>query len=79
MKLIDKYFILRAGKEIIINNERMVMGSVESPYLAKLYYAFESKYYLAFVVEYCSPPILGTAPEESCSTICASCVASTKS
>lgn len=54
MKIIDKDFILHSNKEAIINNERHVMEELESPYLAKLYYAFETEYYLIFVIEYCA-------------------------
>ncbi|CAD8173562.1 unnamed protein product [Paramecium octaurelia] len=54
MKLIDKNFILNSNKEIIINNERQVMEQLNSPYLAKLFYSFETKYYLVFVLEYCA-------------------------
>ncbi|CAK90137.1 unnamed protein product (macronuclear) [Paramecium tetraurelia] len=54
MKLIDKNFILKSNKEIIINNERQVMEQLNSPYLAKLFYSFETKYYLVFVMEHCA-------------------------
>jgi serum/glucocorticoid-regulated kinase 2 len=30
------------------------MEELNSPYLAKLFYSFESKYYLVFVMEYCA-------------------------
>ena len=53
MKLIEKGFILRNNKSIIIQNERYVMSISDSPYLAKLYFSFETKYYLVFIMEYC--------------------------
>ncbi|CAD8110706.1 unnamed protein product [Paramecium sonneborni] len=54
MKLIDKNFILKSNKEIIICNEKYVMEQLNSPYLAKLFYSFETKFYLVFVMEYCA-------------------------
>ncbi|CAD8201647.1 unnamed protein product [Paramecium octaurelia] len=54
MKLIDKNFILKSNKEIIICNEKYVMEHLNSQYLAKLFYSFETKFYLVFVMEYCA-------------------------
>ncbi|CAD8049944.1 unnamed protein product [Paramecium sonneborni] len=54
LKLIDKKFIMDNKKEIIVQNERDIMIKMENQYIIPLHYAFESKYYIAFVLEYCA-------------------------
>ena len=53
LKIIDKRFILDNRKEIVIQNERDIMVAVDNPFLSKLYYSFETPFYLVFVMEYC--------------------------
>ncbi|CAD8134349.1 unnamed protein product [Paramecium octaurelia] len=54
LKLIDKKFIIDNKKEIIVQNERDIMVKMENQYVIPLHYAFESKFYIAFVLEYCA-------------------------
>ncbi|CAD8051183.1 unnamed protein product [Paramecium sonneborni] len=54
LKLIDKKFIMDNKKEIIVQNERDIMVKMENQYIIPLHYAFESKFYIAFVLEYCA-------------------------
>ena len=51
MKIIEKAFILKNNKETMVNNERLIMGNLDNPFLTKLYCSFETKYYLVFVME----------------------------
>lgn len=54
LKLIDKSFIIKNKKEVIVQNERNIMTLIDHPFLLKLEYAFESKSYLGFAMEYCA-------------------------
>ena len=54
LKLIDKDFIIKNKKQIIVQNERNIMAKISHPFLLKLEYAFETKDYLGFVMEYCA-------------------------
>ncbi|CAK72296.1 unnamed protein product (macronuclear) [Paramecium tetraurelia] len=54
LKLIDKKFIIDNNKEIIVQNERDIMIKMENQYIIPLHYAFESKFYIAFVLDYCA-------------------------
>ncbi|CAD8143598.1 unnamed protein product [Paramecium pentaurelia] len=54
LKLIDKKFIIDNKKEIIVQNERDIMVKMKNQYIIPLHYAFESKFYIAFVLEYCA-------------------------
>lgn len=54
LKLIDKMFIIKNKKEVIVQNERNIMTQIAHPFLLKLEYAFESNYFIGFVMEYCA-------------------------
>jgi len=54
LKLIEKAFIIKNKKEVIVRNERNIMTLLKHPFLLKLEYAFESRNYLGFAMEYCS-------------------------
>ncbi|CAD8070948.1 unnamed protein product [Paramecium sonneborni] len=54
MKLIDKEFILQHKKQGIVQNERDIMTVLDHPFIIKLEYAFESKNFIVFVLEFCS-------------------------
>ncbi|EAR98079.1 Serine/Threonine kinase domain protein (macronuclear) [Tetrahymena thermophila SB210] len=55
LKLIEKKFILTNKKEQIVQNERNIMTMMQGhPFLLQLDYAFESKNYIAFAMEYCA-------------------------
>ncbi|CAD8081527.1 unnamed protein product [Paramecium primaurelia] len=54
MKLIEKSSIISQNKQIIIQNERDLMCNLNHPFIVKIQYAFESRKYLVFVLEYCS-------------------------
>ncbi|CAD8205925.1 unnamed protein product [Paramecium octaurelia] len=54
MKLIEKNSIISQNKQIIIQNERDIMSNLNHPFIVKIQYAFESRRYLVFVLEYCS-------------------------
>jgi len=54
LKLIDKKFIIDNKKEVIVSNERNIMTSIAHPFLLKLEFAFESKSYIGFTMEYCA-------------------------
>ncbi|KAM3129187.1 hypothetical protein pb186bvf_018742 [Paramecium bursaria] len=54
MKLIEKKPILQQNKQSIIQNERDIMSILNHPFIVGLQYAFESRKYLVFVLEYCS-------------------------
>jgi len=54
MKLVLKKHIIGSGKEQIIQSERDIMVQLEHPFILKMHYAFESRKYLVFVLEYCS-------------------------
>ncbi|CAD8122272.1 unnamed protein product [Paramecium sonneborni] len=54
MKLIDKEFILQNKKQGIVQNERDIMTVLDHPFIIKLDYAFESKNFIIFVLEFCS-------------------------
>ena len=54
MKLIDKEFILSNKKQGIVQNERDIMTVLDHPFIIKLEYAFESKNFIVFVLEFCS-------------------------
>ncbi|CAD8101305.1 unnamed protein product [Paramecium primaurelia] len=54
MKLIDKEFILQNKKQGIVQNERDIMTVLDHPFIIKLEYAFESKNFIVFVLEFCS-------------------------
>jgi len=51
MKVIDKAFIIKNQKKKIVINERNIMIELSNhPFLSKLYFAFESKSHLVFVM-----------------------------
>ncbi|CAD8171299.1 unnamed protein product [Paramecium octaurelia] len=54
MKLIEKSPIIQQNKQSIIQNERDIMSILNHPFIVKMQYAFESRKYLVFVLEYCS-------------------------
>ncbi|CAK58738.1 unnamed protein product (macronuclear) [Paramecium tetraurelia] len=54
MKLIDKEFIIQRKKQGIVQNERDIMTVLDHPFINKLEYAFESKNFIVFVLEFCS-------------------------
>ncbi|CAD8082549.1 unnamed protein product [Paramecium primaurelia] len=54
MKLIEKGPIIQQNKQQIIQNERDIMCLIDDPFVVKMYYAFESRKYFVFVLEYCS-------------------------
>ncbi|CAD8195624.1 unnamed protein product [Paramecium octaurelia] len=54
MKLIDKEFIIQHKKQGIVQNERDIMTVLDHPFIIKLEYAFESKNFIVFVLEFCS-------------------------
>ncbi|CAD8058949.1 unnamed protein product [Paramecium primaurelia] len=54
MKLIEKKPIMQQNKQNIIQNERDIMFNLNHPFIVKMQYAFESRKYLVFVLEYCS-------------------------
>ncbi|CAD8090358.1 unnamed protein product [Paramecium sonneborni] len=54
MKLIEKNSIISQNKQIIIQNERDIMCNLNHPFIVKIQYAFESRRFLVFVLEYCS-------------------------
>ena len=54
MKLIDKNFIMQNNKEGIVQNERDIMVSMENQVITPLHFAFETRFYIAFVMEYCA-------------------------
>ncbi|CAD8064317.1 unnamed protein product [Paramecium primaurelia] len=54
LKLIDKSFIMENQKEVIVQNERDIMVNMDNQYITPLHFAFETKYYIAFVLDYCS-------------------------
>ncbi|CAD8068434.1 unnamed protein product [Paramecium sonneborni] len=54
MKLIEKKPIMQQNKQNIIQNERDIMFNLNHPFIVKMQYAFESRRYLVFVLEYCS-------------------------
>ncbi|CAD8070349.1 unnamed protein product [Paramecium primaurelia] len=54
MKLIEKISIISQNKQNIIQNERDLMSNLNHPFIVKIQYAFESRRYLVFVLEYCS-------------------------
>ncbi|CAD8093322.1 unnamed protein product [Paramecium sonneborni] len=54
MKLIEKSPIIQQNKQTIIQNERDIMSILNHPFIVKMQYAFESRKYLVFVLEYCS-------------------------
>ncbi|CAD8089331.1 unnamed protein product [Paramecium sonneborni] len=54
MKLIEKKPIMQQNKQNIIQNERDIMYNLNHPFIVKMQYAFESRRYLVFVLEYCS-------------------------
>ncbi|CAD8072433.1 unnamed protein product [Paramecium primaurelia] len=54
MKLIDKEFIIQNKKQGIVQNERDIMTVLDHPFIIKLEYAFESKNFIVFVLEFCS-------------------------
>lgn len=37
----------------MINNEKLIMSSLDSQFLTRLHCSFETKYYLVFVMDYC--------------------------
>ena len=41
-------------KEIIVYKESDIMIKMDNSYIIPLHYAFESKFYIAFVLEYCA-------------------------
>ncbi|CAK70461.1 unnamed protein product (macronuclear) [Paramecium tetraurelia] len=53
MKLIEKKPILQQNKQQIIQQERDIMSNLDHPFIVGLQYAFESRKYLVFVLEYC--------------------------
>ncbi|CAD8161916.1 unnamed protein product [Paramecium octaurelia] len=54
MKLIEKGPIIQQNKQKIIQNERDIMCLIDDPFVVKMYYAFESRRFFVFVLEYCS-------------------------
>jgi serine/threonine protein kinase len=52
MKVIDKAFIVKNKKKKIVINERNIMVELNHPLLAKMYFTFETKNNLIFVLEY---------------------------
>ncbi|CAD8127096.1 unnamed protein product [Paramecium sonneborni] len=54
IKLIDKQFILKYKKQGIVQNERDIMTVLDHPFINKLMFAFESKNFIVFVLEFCS-------------------------
>ncbi|KAM3133920.1 hypothetical protein pb186bvf_014035 [Paramecium bursaria] len=54
MKLIDKEFVLQNKKQDLIQNERDIMSVIKHPFTVKMEYAFESKNYIIFIMEFCS-------------------------
>ncbi|CAD8103316.1 unnamed protein product [Paramecium sonneborni] len=54
MKLIEKSSIISQNKQIIIQNERDIMCNLNHPFIVKIQYAFESRRFLVFILEYCS-------------------------
>ena len=54
LKLIDKNFIIENSKQSTVLNERNIMASLNNRFVVHLHYAFESKFYLVFVQEYCA-------------------------
>ncbi|CAD8163908.1 unnamed protein product [Paramecium pentaurelia] len=54
MKLVEKKPIMQQNKQNIIQNERDIMIKLNHPFIVKMQYAFESRKYLVFVLEYCS-------------------------
>ena len=67
LKLIDKKFIMESQREAIIENERFVLGELNSPFVTSLKYCFETVNHFAFVIE-CTSVARQTVPGESCST-----------
>ncbi|CAK60107.1 unnamed protein product (macronuclear) [Paramecium tetraurelia] len=53
LKLIDKEFIIAKKKQQIVLNERNIMTLLNSPFLLHLSYAFESRQFVVFVLEFC--------------------------
>ncbi|CAD8095504.1 unnamed protein product [Paramecium sonneborni] len=53
LKLIDKEFIIAKKKQQIVLNERNIMTLLNSPFLLHLSYAFESRQFIVFVLEFC--------------------------
>lgn len=54
LKLIDINFITQNRKEVIVQNERNIMSTLNHPFLLQLEFAFETKHYIGFVMEYCA-------------------------
>ena len=54
LKLIDKQFIIKNKKEVIVKNERNIMTEINHPFIISLEYAFESRNHIGFVMEYCA-------------------------
>lgn len=52
MKVIDKTFLFKEKKQYQVYIEREVMVKLSSKYLVKLYYSFQDKHKLYFVLEY---------------------------
>lgn len=52
MKVISKSFILKQKKKQLVINERNIMVEINHPLHAKLYWSFESKHSIIFVMDY---------------------------
>jgi hypothetical protein len=52
MKIIDKAAAIEKAQENSIRREVRIMRSIDSDYIAKLYYSFQNSRYLFFVMEY---------------------------
>lgn len=51
LKLMEKEFIMENERDLIVENERYILEVTDSPFLIKLFHAFETKRYFAFVIE----------------------------
>ena len=54
MKLINKEKIYQEGLESYIISERNVMAKINSPFIVKLYYSFQTPQFFCLIMDYCS-------------------------
>jgi len=53
MKVISKNFIIQKEKVEQMLTERKILEKADNPFIIKLHYAFQTKYYLFLILDFC--------------------------
>ena len=54
MKVVKKYDMMQRNKVKRILTEREILATADHPFIVNLYYSFQSKHSLVFIMEYCA-------------------------